>query len=60
MLLLRQRDAMDCGPACLAMVAGHWISTKTNGEEKGIALLLEPTDGFRIGENGGKGYRTSV
>ena len=42
------------------MVAGHWISTKTNGEEKGIALLLEPTDGFRIGEDGGKGYRTSV
>ena len=24
----------------------HWISTKTNGEEKGIALLLEPTEGF--------------
>lgn len=24
----------------------HWISTKTNGEEKGIALLLEPTDQF--------------
>lgn len=22
----------------------HWISTKTNGEEKGIALLLEPTE----------------
>lgn len=22
----------------------HWVSTKTNGEEKGIALLLEPTD----------------
>ena len=21
----------------------HWVSTKTNGEEKGIALLLEPT-----------------
>ncbi|MDY3099936.1 MAG: hypothetical protein SOW44_01125 [Porphyromonas sp.] len=60
MLFLRQRDAMDCGSACLAMVAGHWISTKTNGEEKGIALLLEPTDGFRIGEDGGKGYRTSV
>ncbi|MDD7559280.1 MAG: peptidase domain-containing ABC transporter [Porphyromonas sp.] len=25
---------------------GHWISTKTNGEEKGIALLLEPTEQF--------------
>lgn len=24
----------------------HWISTKTNGEEKGIALLLEPTSLF--------------
>lgn len=24
----------------------HWISTRTNGEEKGIALLLEPTEQF--------------
>ena len=24
----------------------NWISTKTNGEEKGIALLLEPTEQF--------------
>ena len=24
----------------------HWISTKTNGEEKGIALLLEPSEQF--------------
>ena len=24
----------------------HWISTKNNGEEKGIALLLEPTEQF--------------
>ncbi len=24
----------------------HWISTRTNGEEKGIALLLEPTQLF--------------
>lgn len=24
----------------------HWISTKRNGEEKGIALLLEPTNSF--------------
>ncbi|KGL55097.1 ABC transporter ATP-binding protein [Porphyromonas sp. COT-052 OH4946] len=24
----------------------HWISTKINGEEKGIALLLEPTEQF--------------
>ena len=24
----------------------HWISTKNNGEEKGIALLLEPTELF--------------
>ena len=24
----------------------HWLSTKTNGEEKGIALLLEPTMEF--------------
>lgn len=24
----------------------HWISTQTNGEEKGVALLLEPTNLF--------------
>ena len=24
----------------------HWVSTKTNGEEKGVALLLEPTEQF--------------
>ncbi len=24
----------------------HWVSTKTEGEEKGIALLLEPTEQF--------------
>lgn len=24
----------------------HWVSTKTNGEEKGIALLFEPTEQF--------------
>lgn len=24
----------------------HWLSTKNNGEEKGIALLLEPTEAF--------------
>ena len=24
----------------------HWVSTKTNGEENGIALLLEPTEQF--------------
>jgi ATP-binding cassette subfamily B protein len=24
----------------------HWISTKSGGEEKGIALLLEPTTLF--------------
>lgn len=24
----------------------HWVSTKTQGEEKGIALLMEPTDRF--------------
>lgn len=31
----------------------HWISTKTNGEEKGVALLLEPTEQFyeQEGEN---------
>ena len=26
----------------------HWVSTKTNGEEKGIALLLEPTEKFYV------------
>ncbi len=33
--------------------ANHWISTTTNGEEKGIALLLEPTPDFyeQKGEN---------
>lgn len=25
---------------------GHWISTQTSSEEKGIALLLEPTVQF--------------
>lgn len=32
----------------------HWISTRTNGEEKGIALLLEPTEQFyaqKVAEN---------
>lgn len=32
----------------------HWISTKTTGEEKGIALLLEPTEQFyaqKVAEN---------
>lgn len=24
----------------------HWVSTKTNGKEKGVALLLEPTEIF--------------
>lgn len=24
----------------------HWVSTKTNSEEKGVALLLEPTEQF--------------
>ncbi|MBR8758731.1 Toxin RTX-I translocation ATP-binding protein [Porphyromonas levii] len=34
----------------------HWVSTKTNGEEKGIVLLLEPTDEFYSQEltEGGK------
>lgn len=25
----------------------HWVSTKTNGEEKGIVLLLEPIDSLQ-------------
>lgn len=29
----------------------HWICTQTNGEEKGIALLLEPTHDFYFLEN---------
>lgn len=29
----------------------HWISTCTNGEEKGIALLLEPTEQFYAQKN---------
>ena len=28
---------------------GHWISTRTNGEDKGITLLLEPTERFHLG-----------
>lgn len=34
----------------------HWISTKTNGEENGIVLLLEPTERFSSQEltDGGK------
>jgi len=28
----------------------HWVSTQTNGEEKGVALLLEPTEQFYEGE----------
>lgn len=28
----------------------HWLSTKLNGEEKGIALLLEPTEQFYLQE----------
>ena len=32
----------------------HWISTKTNGEEKGIALLLEPTEQFYAQKDIGK------
>ena len=24
MRCIRQRDAMDCGPSCLAMIAGHY------------------------------------
>ena len=28
----------------------HWVSTQTNGEEKGVALLLEPTELFYEGE----------
>lgn len=24
MKILSQRDAMDCGPSCLAMIAGHY------------------------------------
>ena len=30
------------------VVYKHWVSTKTNGEEKGIALLLEPTEKFYV------------
>lgn len=29
----------------------HWASTQTNGEEKGIALLLEPTEQFYAQNN---------
>ena len=28
----------------------HWVSTQTNGEEKGVALLFEPTELFYEGE----------
>jgi len=32
----------------------HWASTKTNGEEKGIVLLLEPTEKFYTQNNVGQ------
>ena len=32
----------------------HWVSTQTNGEEKGVALLLEPTELFYEGEGNKK------
>lgn len=30
----------------------HWVSTTTEGEEKGIAMLLEPADDFGKGDEG--------
>lgn len=32
----------------------HWVSTQTNGGEKGIALLLEPTERFYSQKNSDK------
>jgi len=37
----------------------HWISTKSGGEDKGIVLLLEPTQGFYMQE-GAKTNRKSL
>ena len=28
MRLIRQKDAMDCGPSCLAMIASHYSRNK--------------------------------
>ena len=31
----------------------HWVSTQDHGEGKGIALLLEPSEGFYSGQDTG-------
>ena len=35
----------------------HWISTKSNGEEKGIAMFLEPTPAFYSHKEDGEGEK---
>lgn len=35
----------------------HWISTRSNGEEKGIAMFLEPTPTFYSRKEDGKGEK---
>ena len=35
----------------------HWISTRSNGEEKGIAMFLEPTPGFYSRKEDGEGEK---
>lgn len=42
--MIRQRDLMQCGAACLAMdidtFKKYWVSSTKNGFEQGIALTL--------------------
>lgn len=35
----------------------HWISTRSNGEEKGIAMFLEPTPAFYSHKEDGEGEK---
>ena len=35
----------------------HWISTRSNGEEKGIAMFLEPTPSFYSHKEDGEGEK---
>lgn len=45
--LVRQRDAMDCGPSCLAMIARYygrqanldWLRVRCSLGKEGVSLL---------------------
>lgn len=38
----------------------HWISTRSNGEEKGIAMFLEPTPSFYSHKEDGEGGKNRI